>query len=272
MANPQPTDAHGIIAHEIQENLLIRGFTEKLLKLIYLIIRLSWGCNCKGWQYKSYKDFEVIGIYKGNVAGHLNYLRENKVIYWNEKYKFIAFNKNYDEWKIAITKNSGSERIKSLVSDSLKNCNEVRNILTVLDIFKNDVREIPERQNSDKPIVEPICVHPKESIKERFIYTADFEKFYTEYPRPEDKRRSFNNWKTCLKEYSVDDLMKACNNYRIAKKGTEKKYLKTSANFLGRDKPFEDYIKYIPSLNNVACIPKSDFTVDELAFIEGMKG
>lgn len=272
MAYPQPTDPHGIIAHDIQENLLIRGFTEKLLKLIYLIIRLSWGCNCKGWQYKSYKDFEVIGIYKGNVAGHLNYLRENKVIYWDEKYKLIAFNKNYDEWKIAVTKNSGSERIKSLVSDSLKNANEVRNILTVLDIFKNDVREIPERQNSDKPIDEPICTQPKESIKERYIYTADFEKFYSEYPRPEDKRRTFNNWKTCLKDYSIDDLMNACNNYKAIKKGTEKQYLKTSANFLGREKPFEDYINCSIKPNNTASIPKSDFTADELVFIESMKG
>jgi len=78
------------------------------------------------------------------------------------------------------------------------------------------------------------------------IYTPEFEQFYAEYPRPEDKRRSFNNWKTQLKHYTVEQLMAACRNYKKAKAGTDKQYLKSSANFLGRERPFEDYINYTP--------------------------
>ena len=78
------------------------------------------------------------------------------------------------------------------------------------------------------------------------IYTPEFENFYSEYPRSEDKRRTFNNWKTCLKTYSVDQLMTACKNYKKAKAGKQIEYIKSSANFLGKEKPFEDFLKYKP--------------------------
>ncbi len=260
MANPQPNDPHGILAHDIQENLLIRGFTEKLLKLIYLIIRLSWGCNCKGWQYKSYKDFEIIGIYKGNVAGHLSYLRENRVIYWDEKYRLLVFNKNYDEWKIPVTKNSGSNKMKTLISESLKNSNEVRNILTVLNIFKNDVSNFSERSKPETTTEKKNCGHSKESIKESInIYTTDFEKFYSKYPRAEEKQRTFKNWKTCLKKFSAEELIQAGTNYKnkVAQAGTNRQFIKTSANFLGREGFFKDYIDYkTPAVNDYADVKR----------------
>jgi hypothetical protein len=129
MANPQPNDPHGVIAHDIQENLLIRNFTKQQLKIIYLVIRLSWGCGAKGWQYSSYKDFDVIDLYKGDVAKNLRFLCDSKVISWNKRYKLIVFNKNYDTWAIPVITGMS---MKELVRRSLKNANIVTNLVTVL--------------------------------------------------------------------------------------------------------------------------------------------
>lgn len=255
MANPQPTDAHGIIAHDIQENLLIRDFTLLQLKIIYLVIRLSWGCGNKSWQYNSYRDFEVIGIYKGDVATQLKYLKNNNVLGWNPKYSLISFNKDFDQWKIPINKRSSQERIKTLVHDSLKKANEVRNLLTVLgkneqesSEFTNGVSEKRERDNAETHTDSKDCMQPKESIKEsiKYIYTHDFEKFYSLYPRAEEKQRTYKNWKTCLKEERPDILIQAGINYKdkVTGERTEKRFIKTSANFLGRDKFYKDYIDY----------------------------
>jgi hypothetical protein len=76
------------------------------------------------------------------------------------------------------------------------------------------------------------------------IYTLEFEKLYKTHPRPQDKRRTFNNFNACLKHYSFDELLRACENYgkRMKAEGTELKYIKTSANFFGKEKPFEDYL------------------------------
>lgn len=74
-------------------------------------------------------------------------------------------------------------------------------------------------------------------------YTAEFETFYQTYPRAEEKRRTFNNWITCLKFYTAEQLITAAVNYKSKKVGVELQFLKSSANFLGKEKPFEDYIK-----------------------------
>lgn len=73
-------------------------------------------------------------------------------------------------------------------------------------------------------------------------YTAEFKAFYSFYPRPEDKHRTFTNWKTQLRQYTVDQLMIAAQNYKKAKAGTEIQFLKSSANFLGKERFFEDYL------------------------------
>lgn len=78
------------------------------------------------------------------------------------------------------------------------------------------------------------------------IYTLEFEQFYSEYPRPEDKRRSFNNWKTCLKSYTVEQIITAMRNYKKAKAKTQLEFIKSSANFLGKEKPFEDFLNLEP--------------------------
>ena len=83
----------------------------------------------------------------------------------------------------------------------------------------------------------------KNEKNEKNNYTPEFELFYITYPRPEEKSRTFNNWLRCLKSYSIEQLMTACHNYKTAKTGTDIQYIKTSANFLGRDNFFIDYLE-----------------------------
>ncbi|MCX8132108.1 MAG: DnaD domain protein [Clostridia bacterium] len=170
MANPQPTDAHGIITHEIQENILIRDFSKQQLKIIYLIIRLSWGCGNKAWQYENYKDFEVVGLFKSDVSKQLTFLKNNKVIEWIEKYNLLIFNKDYEQWLIPLK--SDSKTIKNLVHKCLKNTNEVSNLLTVLEKNTNEVSKKSEQFVTDNPTDITVSGVPKESIKESIIVSS----------------------------------------------------------------------------------------------------
>jgi hypothetical protein len=76
------------------------------------------------------------------------------------------------------------------------------------------------------------------------IYMPEFEKFYSIYPNPQNKQRSFNNWKKQLKEYTIEQLTQATLNYKklVEKEKRERQYIKSSANFLGQDKFFKDYL------------------------------
>lgn len=196
MVNPQPTDAKGFIVHEIQENILMRDFTVQQLKIIYLIIRLSWGCGSKAWKYENYTDFEVIGIYKTDVAKRLRSLADANVIKWFEDYKLLIFNKYYDEWLIPIKATSNKSKIDSLIHKSLKNANLVSEILTTLVKHEQGLQNTNPKvsETLTKPLVKHLRFEtanadveqntdtPKERIKERIKYISSSkvtpEKFY----------------------------------------------------------------------------------------------
>ncbi|HHY95890.1 MAG TPA: hypothetical protein GX513_12920 [Firmicutes bacterium] len=76
-------------------------------------------------------------------------------------------------------------------------------------------------------------------------YTADFEAFWSVYPRRAEKQRAYRAWRARLREkHSPDDLIRAAANYAASchAKGTEERFIKHPATFLGPDKPFEEWL------------------------------
>ncbi len=95
MANPQPTDAHLRIAHEIGEQLMVSLFTEQQRRILDLILRLSWGCGKKVAIIPRQVDFEIVGIHPGHIRAHLDWLIGAKVIFRNDNE--YGFNKDFDQ-------------------------------------------------------------------------------------------------------------------------------------------------------------------------------
>lgn len=91
------------------------------------------------------------------------------------------------------------------------------------------------------------------NIKNNNKYLHEFEEFYECYPNPKDKKRTYTNWQKVIKDYSHDEIMIAMENYKRETADRDRNYIKTSANFLGRDKPYIDYL----SENYISNIPKS---------------
>ncbi len=73
-------------------------------------------------------------------------------------------------------------------------------------------------------------------------YTADFEAFWKVYPRRREKRRAWRVWQARIKEkVQPSVLITAARAYAASCKGTEERFLKHAATFLGPDRPFEEY-------------------------------
>jgi hypothetical protein len=190
-------------------------------------------------------DFQTVGIARSKIHNELEWLVNAKVIEWNRETNTYSFQKDFDQWAVSLVPGYDRKRYDNLLHINLssQNGNIIDETETKFPKCRNKVPEMPELLESANADTEQVSGQSKESIKKSIkIYTPEFEIFYSEYPRPEDKRRSFNNWKTQLKHYSVEQLMTACRNYKAVKSGTEKQYLKSSANFLGRERPFEDYL------------------------------
>lgn len=170
----------------------------------------------------SYEDIPLKEIEKAlcNIQKHIEI-----IIYQNGDGKYYKFT-NWRKWQKV------DHPTDSIIPD-------LQDSEIILDNFAIDSRinaaEIPTNINKDN------ISKDKKNIKKE-EYTSEFEIFYKTYPRPEDKHRTFTNWKSQLKQYSVEQLMIATRNYNTVKAGTEIQFIKSSANFLGRDKIFEDYL------------------------------
>ncbi len=93
----------------------------------------------------------------------------------------------------------------------------------------------------------------KSKEKQTCEYDTDFENFWTVYPRKVEKQRAYRCWKIRIREGLseglttedlVRDLVDAAKNYagECQKQGTQQRYIKLAATFLGSDKPYMDWI------------------------------
>ena len=102
MANPQP-DQFTRLSNELLEAVMRTDFTKRQLNILFLIWRCSYGFGKKVAILKK-SDFQVVGIYPSDITKELNYLAEAKVIFWDKVNDLIAFNKDYDQWRISLSK------------------------------------------------------------------------------------------------------------------------------------------------------------------------
>lgn len=225
MASPQKENGYTGIANEILEKVIATPFIATHLKIILVCWRYSYGFNKKSTKLSESFIANATGISKRYISKELKTLFDCKVLKVVKEASYtsprvIAFNKNYDEWKYRTT----------VLQEKQSSTVEVGYSTTVEPQF-NTTDELQFHQKRKH----------KENIKK---YSSQFELFYKMYPRPTEKKRTFTNWNRCLKEYSPEEIIRAAENYKakVEAEKTDKQYIKTSANFLGRDKFFEDYL------------------------------
>ncbi|WP_238457011.1 hypothetical protein [Desulforamulus putei] len=122
-------------------------------------------------------------------------------------------------------------------------------------------------EKTDMPQDIPAYINKPEEIRKdnnpvNNTYTQEFEEFYAEYPRKIEKRKAFKAFQARLKEgVNPGDLILAAQNYReyCLTHGTEPKYIKHPATFLGPNKPYEDWIN--PAVETQLNVPKAWHTI-----------
>ncbi len=234
MADVQIENGYTKIANQILENIVRLPMNGTQLKIIMVIWRNTYGFSRKEAELSESYISKATGIDRRNVRREIAGLIINNIVVVVKEAGFtspriIKFNKNYDEWERANLPPEGKYN--------------------------------PEGEEATTPGGEFTPQQRKNLKKElkKYIYTDDFEKFYSVYPRAEEKQRTFKNWNTYLKNFTVEELIQAGINYRnkVTQAGTERQFIKTSANFLGREGFFKDYIEYkTPAVNDYADVKR----------------
>ena len=115
MANPQKEKGFVGIANELFEQLYARNFSVKQLRILMLLLRMSYGCGSKAAFITPQNGFELGCIYKSDIKKELEILETANVIFCDYKNRLFAINKNYDEWAISFHKLYSSERNQDLI-------------------------------------------------------------------------------------------------------------------------------------------------------------
>jgi hypothetical protein len=112
----------------------------------------------------------------------------------------------------------------------------------------NDTRGTT-RDDTGSPPATSAKAPPKnvKNVKKKDMgYSAEFEEFWTEYPRRAEKRGAYAKWCARLADgFTPADLTKAAKKYAslCESEGREDRVIKLPATFLGPAMPFEDFLK-----------------------------
>ena len=169
MANPQPTDAHLRIAHQISEQLMVSHFTAKQRRILDLILRLSWGCGKKEAIIPRQGDFEVVGIFKSDIKGELDLLERDGII--SRDGDTYQFNKDYDKWRVSRARGYSQAKVSELLTINLSTHRQelVNHQPESKQITNKSVSELPTEPDTK-------LATPKEIVKESIKQSSSLSK------------------------------------------------------------------------------------------------
>jgi DnaD/phage-associated family protein len=113
--NPQPTDAHIRISHEIHRELIRRKFTQRQRDIIDFVLTLSWGCGKPSAKIPMLKYFELCGVRKEHIKNELKKLVEKHVLFWDEHMNVFQINKHYDMWTVDVVERYDTKIMSDLI-------------------------------------------------------------------------------------------------------------------------------------------------------------
>ena len=148
-------------------------------------------------------------------------------------------------------------RYEVITTENISPLNDVQRLPTFSTPL-NDVQYTTEN-SSVVPLndVQPINTNRQETntnIKDKHEITtrtreadfeADFEKFWSAYPKPRNPDKTPGRQKYIAlrkKGVSADDLLRAAQNYAQAMRGTDPRYIKHCKTFLGPSDAWRDYL------------------------------
>ncbi|MBM7585815.1 phage replication O-like protein O [Bacillus pakistanensis] len=120
MADVQPEKGYIRIATELMNEIIRRDFSKRQLAILHFIIRLSYGCHRKDCIVKRFNFFELAGLNKSDVKKELKFLRECRVVNWDENTMTFSLNKDYEKWQINPSKGFEKEKFDQLIHENLK--------------------------------------------------------------------------------------------------------------------------------------------------------
>jgi len=149
LADVQLEHGYTKIANEILERLALTKLSPTQFRLILVIWRYTYGFNRKDHAMSLSFLAEATGVHKQRIKQELDKLIESNIIIVTEegtysKSRKLAFNKDYDNWRLQLAKESTVSEIADTTVSEIA-YQEINNINKNLNKYKEDDEGIVER-------------------------------------------------------------------------------------------------------------------------------
>ncbi len=119
------------VPNSILTALITRDLTKRQVKIVLLILRLTYGCQVP-WAFYEKKYFRVAGLHRGAIGHELRQLVELRVLDMDEERKTIRVNPHIEAWQRSrngnIDADSVPDLIREMISKQLKNVPVLRTL------------------------------------------------------------------------------------------------------------------------------------------------
>lgn len=144
-------DTYLRIAHSIFEQLISSQFSLRQWRIVFLILRLSWGCG-KKTAFILQRDFEVVGVSECHIKATIDSLIQAGVVI--RKGRYYSFNTDFEKWQVGRAPQYQHRKFSALVCLNLK---------------VTDPREGGNLPDMDVPLIKPAESESPDFLKRKVI-------------------------------------------------------------------------------------------------------
>ena len=112
------------VPNSILTALITRDLTKRQVKIILLVIRLTYGCQVP-WAFYEKRYFQVAGLHRGAIGQELKQLVEMHVLDMSEENKTVRVNPRVELWQCSRNENIDADSVPDLMREMISNSSEM---------------------------------------------------------------------------------------------------------------------------------------------------
>jgi phage replication O-like protein O len=225
MSTPQKENGYTAIANEIMDALVMYRIPGEQMQCLFFVLRKTYGFNKKTDKISLSQFVKATGINRRGVARAVMALQQKNIIHIKKggvkndtiKTSEYTFNKRFWTWKDSVKKDTGSVKI--------------------------DQKVVSKK------------THTKDTITKDSLYTSNFLKFWSSYPKKIGKGEAFKAYKN-IKEPrpSLKTIIQSVQDHEKTDQWKDKRFIPNPATWINQRR-WEDEIE--KPLNGKTPTPKT---------------
>lgn len=137
------------VPNSLLTTLITRDFSKRQMKIVLLVIRLTYGCQVP-WAFYEKRYFGIAGLHRGTIGAELATLCEMRVLERDEAMKVVRVNPRVEAWQCSRNENIDSESVPDLMRELLSK--QLRNVPILRSLPDDKLDEIDDSEFASRSL------------------------------------------------------------------------------------------------------------------------